>query len=50
MAEKIKLKAWFVYTGNPGWFHCVMILENGFAPACHICSHPNFAPGDLHLR
>lgn len=24
-----------------------MVLENGWCPFEHICSHPNFAPGDL---
>ena len=47
--EKVltKLKAWFCYAGKPGWYSCTMVLENGWAPFGHICSHPNFAPGDL---
>lgn len=45
----MKLKAWFAYSGSPGWFHCTMILENGWAPWSHLCSHPNFAPGDLFI-
>lgn len=43
------LKAWFIYYGNPGWFHCVMIFSNGWVPFGHLCSHPNFAPGDLWI-
>ena len=41
------MKAWFAYQGSPDWLHCFMILENGWAPFIHICSHPFFAPGDL---
>lgn len=42
-----RLKAWFCYSGDRGFYSCVMILENGWAPFSHICSHPYFAPGDL---
>lgn len=43
------LKAWPTYSGEGDWFDCVLVLENGWAPFGHLCSHPNFAPGDLWL-
>lgn len=43
----MKMKAWFTYSGSRDWWNCVMVLENGYAPFGHLCSHPNFAPGDL---
>lgn len=35
---------------GPGWWYCVGILENGFKFASHLCTHPNFAPGDLYFN
>ena len=42
-----KLKAYIVYGGSHQWYTCTLIAENGWAIAQHICSHPNFAAGDL---
>lgn len=41
------MRGYFTYEGEPGWYSCHAILENGYCFAGHICSHPNFAPGDL---
>ena len=46
----MKLKAWCVYSGEPEWCHFTLVLENGWAPFRHLCSHPGFGPGDLWLR
>ena len=45
-----KLKGYVVYGGNPGWYHCILVLENGFAPCSHLCSATGFAHGDLWER
>lgn len=42
-----KLKAYITYGGQHMWYTCTLIAENGMAIAQHVCSHPNFAPGDL---
>lgn len=42
-----KLKAYIVYSGDPGWYQATLVLENGWAPFGHLCSHPGFMPGDL---
>ncbi len=44
-----QMKAWPCYSGNHEWYNCVLVLENGYAPYSHVCSHPYFAPGDLLL-
>jgi len=36
--------------GGPEWFNSYGVLENGFCFGQHLCSHPNYAPGDLLLR
>ena len=42
------MKCYFVYDGKGDWFNCTAIMEDGWAFAGHLCSHPNFAPGDLY--
>lgn len=42
-----KIKAWIVYGGSSGWYNATLILENGWVPFSHSCSHPCFMPGDL---
>jgi hypothetical protein len=31
-------------------FHMVAVAEDGEGLGSHVCSHPSFAPGDLHDR
>lgn len=44
------MKTYFLcdYQG-PQWWVCYGVLENGFCFGQHICSHPNYAPGDLYF-
>lgn len=42
------MKGYFVCDGNRDWWSCWGVLENGFCFGQHVCSHPNFAPGDLY--
>lgn len=44
-----KVKAWITYSGRPEFWTCSLVLENGYIPCSHICSHPIFAPDDLIL-
>jgi len=44
------MKMYFVCEEQgPEWFYCYGVLENGFGFAQHVCSSPNFAPGDLYF-
>lgn len=44
-----KIKAWITWPDGSrvGWFHCQLILENGWPIYGHLCSHPGYAMGDL---
>jgi hypothetical protein len=44
------LKAWIVYGGSVGWLNASLILENGWVPFGHCCSHTFYMPGDLILE
>jgi hypothetical protein len=45
------LKMYFVCEDRgPQWFYSYGILSNGFCFGEHLCSHPDFAPGDLYFR
>lgn len=46
----MKLKAWYIYTGQNDWLNAAMIFENGWAPFGHCCSAPGYMPGDLWER
>lgn len=45
----MKMKAWIIYGGSPGWWDASLVLENGWVPFGHVCSHPDFMKGDLLL-
>lgn len=47
----IDLKIYYVAENRgPQWFYSYGVLSNGFCFGQHICSHPDFAPGDLLLN
>lgn len=44
------MKMYFVCENQgPGWFYSYGILDNGFCFGQHVCSHPDFARGDLYF-
>ena len=47
-----KIKAWITWPDGAkyGWFHCQLILENGWPIYGHLCSEPGFAHSDLWGR
>lgn len=45
------MKGYYVCSyGDPQWWTCYGVLENGFCFGQHLCTHPDFAPGDLFER
>ncbi len=42
------MKMYFICSGEKDWWSCHGVLSNGFFFGQHICSHPNFSPGDLY--
>lgn len=49
MIDDKKIKAWITWPDGAqfGWFHCQLLLENGWPIYSHVCSSPGFALGDL---
>src|ERR1044072_634015 len=49
MDEQKTVKAWITWPDGAeyGWYHCQLILENGWPYTGHICTVPGFALGDL---
>ncbi len=49
MGDDNKIKAWITWPDGSefGWYHCTLLLENGWPIYGHLCSSPRFAPGDL---
>jgi len=47
-----RIKAWITWPdgSRPGWYHCQLLLENGWPMYGHLCSEPGFALGDLWGR
>ena len=47
-----KIKAWITWPdeSEPGWYHCNLLLENGWPIYGHFCSSPCFAMEDLWER
>ena len=45
--KKKKMKGYIYYGGDPQFYIAYLILENGMVCYEHLCSHPNFMPGDL---
>lgn len=43
------MKAFILADGDKDWWNCTLLCEDGWAPFGHLCSHPNYAPGDLWL-
>lgn len=41
------VKAWITYRGQPGWYTCNLILENGYPMYSHLCSSVGYATSDL---
>ena len=49
MAKEGELKLYCVCEHHgPDWWTCYGVLSNGFNIGNHLCSHPNFSPGDLY--
>lgn len=46
------MRAWITWPdgSSDGWYHCQLLLENGWPIYAHLCSHPGFAAGDLWER
>lgn len=45
----MKIKAWITWPdgSREGWYHCQLLLENGWPIYGHLCSNPGFARSDL---
>lgn len=50
MSELKKIKGYIYYSGQDQWLNATLVLENGWAPFGHLCSHPLYMPHDLILR
>lgn len=47
-----KVKGWITWPDGAevGWFHCQLVLENGWPMYGHLCTVPGYAMGDLWER